>query len=118
MGMVAERYSLFFTDHTPVRTFLPTINRVHNDEVRKLYPGALLPQFSFEEALDDTLCIVYKGLRSLSDLAQSFIKGTALLFKEQITVEHPHCQLRGDHQCRFDTRFLAPIPATPQFSKD
>ena len=118
MGMVAERYSLFFTDHSSVRTFLPTINRVHNDEVRKLYPGALLPQFSFEEAPDDTLCMVYHSSRSLCDLAQGFIEGTALVFKEQITVEHPHCKLRGDHQCRFDIRFLAPVPATSQVSKD
>ncbi|MCA2968766.1 MAG: heme NO-binding domain-containing protein [Acidobacteriaceae bacterium] len=118
MGMVAERYSLFFTDHSSVRTFLPTINRVHNDEVRKLYPGALLPQFSFEDAPADTLRMVYHSSRSLCDLAQGFIEGTALVFKEQITVEHPYCKLRGDHQCRFDIRFRELMPANSPLVQD
>lgn len=113
MGMVAERYSLFFTEHSSARTFLPTINRIHHAEVRKLYPGALLPEFTFEAAPDDMLRMVYHSSRSLCDLAHGFIEGTALVFQEQISVEHPHCKLRGEDRCQFDIRFgVSAPPAT------
>lgn len=105
MGMVADRYPMFFAEHASSRTFLLTINRVHHAEVRKLYPGALLPQFTFEDAPGEMLRMVYHSSRSLCSLAQGFIEGTADIFKEQISVEHPQCKLRGDDRCRFDIRF-------------
>ena len=118
MPMLAERYRIFFEGHSSARTLLPTINRVIHAEVRKLYPSALLPDFSFEDAPTDTLRMVYHSTRSLCDLAQGFIEGTALVFKEQITVEHPHCKLRGDHQCRFDIRFRELVPTNSPLAKD
>lgn len=118
MTMLAQRYSIFFEGHSSARTLLPTVNRAIHAEVRKLYPTALLPDFSFEDAPADTLRMVYHSSRSLCDLAQGFIEGTALVFQEQITVEHPHCKLRGDHQCRFDIRFPELVLTNSPIVKD
>jgi hypothetical protein len=48
MPFLAERYPEFFTAHKSLRSFLLSLNDVIHAEVRKLYPGADVPEFGFD----------------------------------------------------------------------
>ena len=45
MASLAERYPGFFDPHTGVRPFLLSLNTTVHPEVRRLYPGAVIPEF-------------------------------------------------------------------------
>ncbi len=49
---LAQAYPGFFTGHTETRSFVLTLNDIIHPEVRKLYPGADVPVFDFDEADD------------------------------------------------------------------
>ena len=109
MPFLAQRYPEFFSPHTGMRSFLLSLNDVIHAEVRKLYPGAEVPNFEFETptgaAAQDTLIIHYRSKRRLCQLAEGFIAGAADHFGEKITVTQPRCMLEGANACALVCRF-------------
>ena len=49
LPLLADRYPDFFEQHPRHQPFLLTLNRIIHPEVRKLYPGADVPNFEFGE---------------------------------------------------------------------
>ena len=47
MPLFAVRYPQFFEPHDCTRSFVLTLNDIIHPEVRKLYPGADVPEFDF-----------------------------------------------------------------------
>src|SRR5215207_5740343 len=76
MPHLAQRYTELFTPHDGTRSFLLSLNDVIHAEVRKLYPGAEVPVFEFEEPAGsgtlDPLIIHYRSKRRLCQLAEGF----------------------------------------------
>ncbi|MBI3203534.1 MAG: heme NO-binding domain-containing protein [Myxococcales bacterium] len=95
----AERFPAFFAPHTTVRTFLLALNDIIHPEVKKLYPEAETPSFTFETAPDGRLVMHYHSHRQLCAFGEGLILGSAKHFGERATVEQPTCVHRGDDHC-------------------
>jgi hypothetical protein len=99
MPRFAERYPEFFTAYASTRPFVLALNTIIHPEVRKLYTGALCPNFDFEDAEDGALLIGYRSPRKLCALAHGFIEGAADYYHQHAEVEHLECMHRGDPRC-------------------
>jgi hypothetical protein len=104
-GNFARRYPVFFEPHTSTRTFLLTLNDIIHPEVRKLYPGADAPNFTFDDLPDGRMSIGYDSHRKLCAFAEGLIIGSARQFGEAVEIEQPECALRGDPACTLVLRF-------------
>ena len=99
LPLLAERFPVFFEGHATTRSFLLTLNDIIHSEVRKLYPGAEVPEFGFDDSDPERLLITYRSARKLCSLAEGFISGAARHFGEEATIEQPRCLHRGDEDC-------------------
>ena len=102
---LAEAYPAFFTPHTDTRSFLLTLNDIIHPEVRKLYPGADVPEFDFEASANGSLRMGYNSHRKLCAFAEGLIEGAAAQFGERVDIGQPTCMLRGDEQCVIEIAF-------------
>lgn len=99
LPLLASKHPHFFQSHSSTRPFLLTLNDVIHMEVRKLYPGADVPVFDYDNSSADTLLIQYKSARKLCALAEGFIEATAAHYGEELTLDQPECMHRGDSRC-------------------
>lgn len=103
--LLAAKYPAFFTRHQSARPFILTLNSIIHPEVRKLYPGADVPDFDFESPSPDLLVMGYRSKRRLCSLAEGLIQGAATHFGETVAIHHPRCMHRGDDACRLELTF-------------
>jgi predicted hydrocarbon binding protein len=73
-------------------------------EVRKLYPGADVPEFDFE-LRDEVLMMGYRSSRRLCSFAEGLLLGAADHYGEQLTFAQPSCMKRGDDECVLELAF-------------
>ena len=106
IAMLAERYPEFFTPHSDVRSFLLSLNTVVHPEVRRLFPGAQVPEFAHRAPSPDVLELVYTGARSRCDLAEGLIVGAGSYYGQPLEVTQPECTRRGDEACVLRVRSL------------
>ena len=71
----------------------------------KLYPGADVPEFTFDSRPDGTLRMGYDSHRRMCSFAEGLILGAAAQFGEHATVVQPQCMLRGDDWCVLEIGF-------------
>jgi hypothetical protein len=107
----AERYTDFFRPHTSARGLLLTLNDIIHPEVRKLYPGADVPEFRFQNLEDGRLQIWYRSARQLCAFAEGLILGTADYYHERATVEQPLCMRSGAPECLLVVSFAGSAAA-------
>ena len=105
MPLLASRYPTFFATQSSTRSFILTLNDIIHPEVRRLYPGADVPNFSFDTSSPDELTVGYQSPRKLCALATGFIEGAADHYGETVDVEQSECMHRGDAKCVFRLRF-------------
>jgi hypothetical protein len=98
LPLLRERYPEFF-HHDSTRAFLLTLNDVIHPEVRKLFPGADVPDFDFDSRREDELALGYQSHRRLCSFAEGLIEGAAEYFREEVSMEQPQCMKRGDEKC-------------------
>lgn len=103
---LAVRYPAFF-EQPSCRAFLLTLNDIIHPEVRKLYPGAEVPDFTFTSEGDGTLLIGYDSRRRLCQLAEGFVLGASDHFGEAVDVDQTECVFNGDAACVLRCRFGA-----------
>jgi hypothetical protein len=106
MPMLAKAYPHFFEAPGATRPFLMTLNHIIHPEVRKLYPGAQVPEFGFPDAAPGRLRMEYRSARRLCALAEGFILGAADYFGETVAVAQAACMHRGDACCVFELVFV------------
>lgn len=104
LPLLAERYPAFFEGHD-CRSFLLTLNDIIHPEVRKIYPGADVPDFTFDSSTDGVLIIGYVSARKLCALAEGFVLGAAQHYDEQVVIEQAECMHRGDARCMLNVQF-------------
>lgn len=101
----AKRYPALFDAHESARPFVLTLNSIIHPEVRKLYPGATVPDFDFEPSSPDGLLMGYGSPRKMCSFAEGLLEGAADHFGEVVEIEQPECMKRGDERCLLSIRF-------------
>ena len=105
MPLFAERYPDLFTEHTDARSFVLTLNDIIHPEVRKLYPGAIVPEFAFDTSDPEVVAMDYYSPRKLCAFAEGLLLGAGDHFGETVDIVQPRCMNRGDSQCRLEITF-------------
>ncbi len=98
-------YPEFYTKKT-FKEFLKSIDSVIHVEVKKLYPGANLPSFSYEDPAPNKLIMIYKSPRKLCHLAEGLIAGSAQHYQTSYLMKQSQCLHKNDPHCRFEIDFL------------
>jgi hypothetical protein len=104
LPLFAGRYPLLFEPHECARSFVLTLNDIIHPEVRKLYPGADVPEFDFE-LRDELLVMRYQSPRKLCSFAEGLLLGAADHYGERLTFAQPSCMKRGDSRCVLELTF-------------
>ena len=104
LPILAQQYPRFFAPHDGTRSFLLTLNDVIHPEVRKLYPGADVPDFDFDTPQPDRLVMCYRSPRRLCAFGEGLIDGAATHYREEVAIEQPECMLRGGARCMLEIR--------------
>ena len=102
---LATLYPVFFQPGMTLKEFLLSVDSVIHVEVRKLYPGASLPEFTYEDLGKDRLLMKYRSKKKLCVLAEGLIKGASLYFETPIEQIQTKCMHKGDDHCCFDIQF-------------
>lgn len=103
---LADRHPDLFARHRSARTFLLELNEVIHPEVRKIYPGALAPDFHY--ALHgEEVHLEYSSPRKLCAFAEGLVHGLAAHYHERVVVTQPRCTKRGDPACHLVCDFGA-----------
>lgn len=103
-------YPQFFTPHETTFSFVLTLNEVIHPEVRKLFPGAYVPEFEFHPEGENSLTFSYESHRRLCSFAEGLLEGAAAHFGETVEFEQVECQKRGDPRCQFHVSFSRKAP--------
>jgi len=105
LPLLADHYPQLFVPDDDARSFVLTLNAIIHPEVRKLYPGAITPEFSFDAADPRCLVMSYCSPRKLCAFAEGLLQGTADFYSERVDIAQPECMNRGDEQCRLEITF-------------
>ncbi len=105
LPLLAERYPSLFSSPVSAQSFILTLNEVVHSEVRKLYPGADVPDFEFHRPSEETLVVTYRSRRKLCALAEGMIDGSARYYAQVVKIEQPLCMNRGDDRCELVCTF-------------
>lgn len=81
-----RKYGNFFVGVSSAIEFLGSIEDTIHVEVRKLYPDAELPEFSYPEQSDTRLVMDYKSSRPLAHFARGLIDGCIKHFGTPVEV--------------------------------
>lgn len=111
MPLLAKQYPKVFAPHAETRAFVLTLNSIIHPEVRKMYPGADVPNFDFDPSSADVLVMRYHSARRMCSFAEGLLLGAADHFGEEALIEHPRCMHRGDAECELRIRFRRLLPA-------
>ncbi|MGB0684255.1 MAG: heme NO-binding domain-containing protein [Magnetovibrionaceae bacterium] len=106
-GQFVKGYPAFFEGVGSALDFLQGIEERIHTEVRKLYPEAQLPGFTFERPAADHLILHYSSERHLQDLGLGLIKGCAQHFGEKIDVAITDSSTPELAKVQFDLRAQA-----------
>jgi hypothetical protein len=106
MPLLRERYSAFFEKHHATVPFILTLNDIIHPEVRKVYPGAEAPDFTFIRSAPGELEMVYRSRKRMCALAEGLVLGAADVFGEEASIDHHRCMHRGDESCQLACRFV------------
>lgn len=86
-GQIAITYPQYFEGVNSTFDLLKNLDDYIHVEVKKLYPDAELPRFSFEQPNPDTLIMNYTSTRPFADFAEGMIRGCIEHFKENIEIQ-------------------------------
>ena len=97
-GRFLQLYLALFDGTSDCFQFLANLDGYIHSEVRKLYPNAELPSFTYEMLDDRQMLLIYRSKRPFSDLAEGLITGCIENFNEEIslrrddfsTLDHAH----------------------------
>jgi len=105
LPIFAERYPRLFSPHKSARDFVLHLNDIIHPEVRKLYPGADVPEFEFETPTKNKVIMHYQSHRKLCDFAKGLIEGAAQYYQEIVTTEETQCMHDGAPKCILHLHF-------------
>ncbi|MDT0584056.1 heme NO-binding domain-containing protein [Brumicola blandensis] len=107
----SEKFSSFFEEAGNTLAFLKQIDNHIHVEVRKLYPDAELPGFSYTEPStpNEPFELHYSSTRGFADLAEGLIQSTSSYYNEKFELKRKDWVEGEVHHCIF---YITPIEAT------
>ncbi len=91
---LAKQFSVlfpsFFMSATNVFDFMRSLDSHIHVEVKKLYPDADLPKFTFDDSDPRCLIMEYQSSRGFATLAHGLMKGVIDYYQESITIKKHH----------------------------
>jgi Haem-NO-binding len=87
LGKFVVTFPQFFEGMSSTFEFLPKVESYVHLEVKKLYPDAELPSFSFAKIGPGRMEMTYKSSRGLADVAEGLIIGTMKHFGESLDLK-------------------------------
>jgi hypothetical protein len=102
---LAQHHADLYAAYPSTRPFVLALNSVIHPEVRKLYPDATPPDFSFDASDPDVLRMTYRSARQMCALAEGLLIGSAAQYSERVDIAHEACMHRGDEACVLALRF-------------
>jgi hypothetical protein len=105
LPLLAASYPGFFTPHRDARAFALTVNAIIHPEVRKLYPGADVPEFAFDASVPDRLSMAYRSSRGMCLFGEGLLEGAGRHYGQDVQITQPECTRRGDARCRLQVVF-------------
>jgi hypothetical protein len=106
LPLLTKKFPELFAGHKSTRPFLLTLNRIIHPEVKKIYPGADVPEFEYDTSSTTVLTMKYRSARKLCALGEGLIEGAAAYYGERVAIEQLECMNRGDASCIFRLTFL------------
>lgn len=103
-GKLLQGHTEYAEGHD-LRSFVASVHSVIHVEVRKLYPGAELPEFRHQIDSDGNMRLEYRSVRKLCALFRGLLDGAAAHFEEVVSAEELRCMHDGAECCEFDIRF-------------
>lgn len=91
---LAARYPGSLDGATTAAVFLEDVENYIHPEVRKLYPDAVLPEFTFADLGEGWMRMGYRSPRGLDYLAEGLVHGAADHFGETVEVRRPDVESR------------------------
>ncbi|WP_105172103.1 MULTISPECIES: heme NO-binding domain-containing protein [Pseudoalteromonas] len=88
-----------------LRAFLMMVDELIHVEVKKLYKDAQLPDFNYDDHIDDKLTMIYQSPRKLCFLSEGLILGAAQHFGETVSLSQPVCMHQGGEHCEIEVVF-------------
>ncbi|QGY45684.1 hypothetical protein GM418_19010 [Maribellus comscasis] len=76
-----QKYSEFISEFNDIFQFLEHLDSTVHVEVKKLYPEAELPSFTYKRINDKEIELIYKSSRKLAFFAEGLIKGSLSYFQ-------------------------------------
>lgn len=101
-----KRFPVFFDRSHGLIDFLLSVDRMVHVEVRKLYPDAGLPSFSYTDRAEHEVTMHYRSTRKLCRLAEGLISGSARHFGEVYELNHSPCMHEGADHCSLHIRVM------------
>ena len=101
------RYPALFEPYTTTRAFALRLNDIIHPEVRKLYPGAGVPEFAFDTSSSEVLVMEYGSARRMCAFAEGLLLGTGDHYGEDVRLAQPQCMNRGDQRCLIEMSIAA-----------
>ncbi len=89
-------YPQFFTSAKSSFDVLSALDDTIHPEVLKLYPDAELPKFDIESLDKDTLVMVYRSKRKMSDFAEGLIEACLHHFEENGSIQTEKLDANGE----------------------
>ncbi|MET3293216.1 UNVERIFIED_CONTAM: hypothetical protein ABID98_005939 [Brevibacillus sp. OAP136] len=83
-GQLNEMHPQFIATNSSAICFLKNVDSYIHVEVRKLYPDAELPSFTYETPGKGTLVMTYRSSRPFADLAEGLIIGCIAHYGEPV----------------------------------
>lgn len=102
---LAKKYPVFVEPHDNPKDFIKTIDNIIHVEVKKLFPEAVTPKFSFFNDSDKKLSLKYESARKLFALAEGLIDGAGEHYQQPIKVIRKEENLETGY-CVFDLEFV------------
>lgn len=84
--ILAGKYPQFLEPFDNAKDFIKTVHDIIHVEVRKLFPEAETPSFSFFNESKNTISLRYESKRKLFTLAEGLIEGAGNYYNQKITI--------------------------------
>ena len=94
-GKFTSGYSEQISGFTTSFELLEKVEDYIHVEVRKLYPGAELPTFSYQRPDENTLVMTYQSNRPFADLCEGLIEECIVHFKEDVLLHRENLNEDG-----------------------
>lgn len=89
------KFPHFFAECRDCFSFFKRVDDHIHVEVKKLYPDAELPKFTYDDSNPDVFLLTYESTRQFAELAVGLLEGVATHYQESIKIEQQDLSTKG-----------------------